>query len=187
MINISFYHSQTLYSKVTIPLAISLNKKDFKVTFITNRNTIIDKLLGFKEFFHNKKPTEVNIISCSYLEYIAKLIDYEKEWKKERINFLFKQKIPLNTDVLVGTTKDIKKLKEFNLPKTLKLAIGYQHLPICLDLNKIKKNKKSFFSQPNKFTKFHKFKEIINKNYFFDCRFFYLKKKKKIQKKKNIF
>ena len=174
---ILFFGSNLLYFRSLIPIICNLNNKNCEIYIYTNSLDIFSKFL-FK-FIKKKYPTKVNIVTLFTLEWISKLINYELKFKKIKNKIKFHNKFSLRKkhfDKLVCTTKDLNEINLYNnFSFRESYALGYQHLPVFIDLNK--KGKQIPLNNKLKdFEKIHSFKKILRNYDFQICKFTWLNK-----------
>jgi hypothetical protein len=169
MKSILFIQSQTLYAKATIPVAIECVKNGLPVTFQVNRPVFLGYSFGFSDNYIKNNPTSVGIINPHSLQYVADVIGLGEEWRaiKKKINFSFTGIFfPKRFLVVVGTTKNMDVLNKISNKGVNTFALGYQHLPVFLKVNKKKFKKQetdsqSVFFSDNEFSNDHKFENIV--------------------------
>jgi len=168
MKSILFIQSQTLYAKVTIPVALECLNQGWNVTFQVNRPVVFGRSFGFSKHFIKKNPTAVNIINPESLQFVADLIGLGGEWNKlsKRIKFsLSAIFLTKQFDVVIGSSKNMPILEKIQ-KKTNALGLGYEHLPVLIDLSKSFDSSasqyynKSIFCMDNTFSERHKFGDI---------------------------
>lgn len=183
---ILFFGSNLLYFRSLIPIICSLKNKDCEIYVYSNNINFFSKI--FFRFLKKNYPTKVNIVTLYTLEWISKLIDYDLQFNKIKHKIKFYNKFSFGKkkfDKLICTIKDLNEIKLYrNFSFTKSYALGYQHLPVFVDLNK-KKNNNTFSLKLKKFEKIHRFKKIL-KNYDYKiCKFTWLNKVK-FQERKNL-
>jgi len=170
MKSILFIHNHTLYSKVTIPVILSCVENGWNVTIHVNRLTLFGVSYGFSKRVIKKNPTGVKVINPKSLEFVADLIGLGDEWRavKDRINFsIISQIFPSKFDVVVGTTKNLKRLSSIAQVHTSVFALGYQHFPVLLKVgaddkeDSCKYERNSVFLTKNSFANRHSFPDIV--------------------------
>lgn len=171
--SILFIQSQTLYAKVTIPVALECLKQGWNVTFQVNRPVVFGRSVGFSESFIKRNPTTVSIVNPESLQFVADLIGLGDDWGKasKDINFSLSAIFLTNQfDIVIGSSKNISILEKIQKKKINTLSLGYEHFPVLINLSKpfdYSANQyysKSVFFTNNAFSKRHKFKNI-NKGY----------------------
>lgn len=167
MKRVIFFHSQTLHSKVTIPVALELVKRGFQIYYLKNRPDFLG--FGLKNIFNN--PTTVNFMNRKSLRYVAKQINYLEEFDKwsDRFRTIFIRNFS-RYDAVISTTKDLPELKKISsrLGVTT-FALGYQHIPFFAMVGKKFQTRAngcndSIFFKDNAFTHDHGFLELFDEN-----------------------
>ncbi len=133
MTSVLFLHSQTLYAKVTIPLALCCLARGWRVTFQTNRPVLFGRSFGFSEKAVTRKPTSVAILNPEAIDYVAGLIGLGAPWRAARKKVRFSTTAALRPgrfDGVVGTTKNMDALRRVAAKGIPAYALGYQHLPV---------------------------------------------------------
>lgn len=167
MKRVIFFHSQTLYAKVTIPLALELVKQGFQVYYLKNRPDFFS--FSLKNIINN--PTSVNFVNRNSLRYVAQQINYLEEFDRwsGHLNTTFSRNFG-RYDLVISTTKNLPELKKINQRfGTPSVALGYQHLPLLVWIGKKFKSQKndrknSIFFEENAFTRYHGFTELFDES-----------------------
>ena len=77
---ILFTHGQTLYTKVTIPVALELLDRGHQVTIRVNRPVLFGRSLGFSQETIKSRPTTVGVVNPEALDFVADLIGLGERW-----------------------------------------------------------------------------------------------------------
>ena len=170
MNSLLFVHGQTLYAKVTVPLALACMKKGWEVTFQVNRPVLFGQSIGFSEEVIKRRPTKVGILNPDAYDFVANLIGLGNEWGAARgsVRFSLSGAIkPRKFDAVVGTTKDMKLLFRIAGKGVPTFALGYQHLPVVARLggplvgHDDCADRQSVFFNDNAFSRQHRFSDIV--------------------------
>ncbi|MBI3090349.1 MAG: hypothetical protein HYY96_06740 [Candidatus Tectomicrobia bacterium] len=126
-----FAHHQSLYAKVILPLAWYFAGQGHEVAYHINRPQFLGWSWGFSQGSIRRHPTTVGIVNPQALRYVARLIDYERQWEELRGRLRYHRgKRYGGYDAVVATTKDLPWLREVAAEwKVPAFAVGYQHLP----------------------------------------------------------
>lgn len=183
MPRILFVHTQTLYSKVTIPVALRCIQDDWEVIFHVNRPSIFGFSTSLSEMDIKTKYTGVDILTPDAFRYVSRIIGLDHTWDslKKRIDYSFFAKHgPFNFDAVVGAVKDIPLLSRFAKRDIPTFFLGYQHFPVLgrIDaplsyLNNAETANSVFFSE-NAFAKSHKFLDQVKDTSYRLCNFTHL-------------
>ena len=133
--SILFIQSQTLYAKVTIPVALECLKQGWSVTFQVNRPVVFGRSIGFSENFIKRNPTTVSIINPESLQFVADLIGLGDDWGKasKDINFSLGAIFLTNRfDIVIGSSKNISILEKIQKKKNKHFESRVRAFP-CID------------------------------------------------------
>lgn len=133
MASVLFTHGQTLYAKVTIPVALYLLARGHDITFRANRPVVFGHSFGFSEDIIKRRPTTVGVVNPAALDYVADLIGLGDAWRAAagRIRFRYGRfGLDGSQDIIVGTTKDLGRLRAAAIGGAKTIALGYQHFPV---------------------------------------------------------
>lgn len=184
MKRVLFIHTQTLYSKVTIPLALYFARSGYGVSYAVNRPTFLGRSFGFSDRYIRNKPTSVAVINPEALQFAARLIGYEEQWQAHsgQIDYVWRKKFK-QFDAVIGTTKNLDWLREiksrYGIPT---FAIGYQHIPFVAQIDhqfdsyEGTSEKESIFLTDNAFANAHNFRQILRSCGLRLCTFTFLDK-----------
>ena len=165
--NIFFYLTHTLYAKPLIPLIIKAVDARHNVFIRESRFNF----LNYNTRRYAGNPVSNTFVNKSSFDYVASISNYLNEWAqvREKVSFIF-LKDTGKFDMIIGTTKNLDKLKQFSkrLPGKPVLAIGYQHMPFVISFKGGLKEKNlpsiclEVFTKANAFSKIHRFQEYIS-------------------------
>lgn len=170
MNSLLFIHSQTLYSRVTIPMALGCLEKGWDVTFLVNRPVLFGRSAGFSEEFIKRCPTTVGVLNPEAYNFVADLIGMGDEWRaaQGKVRFSLSGAVyPKRFDAVIGTTKNMNMLHDFASKGIPSFALGYQHLPVFTRVGgllagpKDDTSKQSVFFTNNAFSRQHDFGHLI--------------------------
>lgn len=170
MTDVLFVHSQTLYAKVTIPVALALIDKGIDVSFEVNRPVLFGRSFGFSDDAIKQGPTGVGILNPEAYDFVADLIGLGAEWRKVRHKVrytLIGERRARAYDAIVGTTKNIAALHRLAAKNVPTFALGYQHLPVVAHVRPAgtpgerQLDRRSVFFSDNAFADQHDFKGIV--------------------------
>jgi hypothetical protein len=165
-----FIHSQTLYAKVTIPMALACLEKGWEVTFRVNRPVLFGRSVGFSEEGIKRRPTGVGVLNPDAYHFVAELIGLGNKWRavRGRVRFSLSGAVrPRKFDAVVGTTKDMNLLFRIAGKGVPTFALGYQHLPVVARLggplvgHDDCADRQSVFFNDNAFAQQHRFGDIV--------------------------
>lgn len=169
MTSVLFIHSQTLYAKVTIPVALACLERGWQVTFQVNRPVIFGKSTGFTAKFIRNHPTTVGVINPESLAFVADIIGLGEQWKKACGNIrysLLEGQSSHRFDAVVGTTKNMKELRRFAAKDVPAITLGYQHIPVVARVGMPQAEsvniESSVFFSDNPFADQHDFSDIVS-------------------------
>jgi len=166
MPKILFVHTQTLYAKVTIPVALKCLRQGWEVCFHVNRPTYFGRSIPLRESDIKRRYIGVDILTPDAFRFVSKLIGLETEWldNASKIKFSFFAKHFSNQyDVVIGAVKDIPLLRQFSQNGLPCFFLGYQHFPVFGRIETRLKNgnlsatNKSIFFSENAFANSHGF------------------------------
>lgn len=170
MPSLLFLHSQTLYAKVTIPLALACLEKGWEVTFQVNRPVFFGRSIGFSEEMIKRRPTRVGVLNPDAYDFVADLIGLGHEWRavRAKVRFSLTGMIrPRNFNAVVGTTKDMNLLLHVVGKSVPTFVLGYQHIPVIARLGGTfvghddYTDRQSVFFSDNVFARQHGFHDIV--------------------------
>lgn len=180
MPKILFIHTQTLYAKATIPIALQCVKNGWDVTFHVNQPIIFGRSAPLSEQDIKKRYTGVSILTPDAYRFISKIIALDDAWSlaAHNINFSFLAKyLPSRFDVVVGAVKDIPLLRYLSKSGIPSFYVGYQHFPVfgritgsLAQLDNEGTRSSVFFSE-NPFSRSHKFYEQVEGTSYRLCNF----------------
>jgi hypothetical protein len=180
MPKILFIHTQTLYAKATIPIALQCVKNGWDVTFHVNRPIILGRSAPLSEQDIKKRYTGVSILTPDAYRFISKIIALDNAWSlvAQDISYSFLAKyLPSRFDVVVGAVKDIPLLRYLSKSGIPSFYVGYQHFPVFGRINGAlaqldnEGTRTSIFFSENPFSKSHKFYEQVEGTSYRLCNF----------------
>ena len=167
MKRILFFHTHTLHSKFSIPVALELAGNGFQVCYLKNRPDFFQ--FSRKNIIDN--PISDSFMNGKSLGYVAGQINFQDELDKKSADLLTTFKRCFSKyDAVISTTKDLPSLKKINRKfGVAAFALGYQHLPFLIRIgNKFRDEENgaahSIFFKDNPFARDHGFRELFDEN-----------------------
>ena len=176
-----FYPSHLLHWRSLIPVACELVSRGHAITVQTTHA----EWRGMPTFQMHWTPTRVTGVNKTSLAWLAGRMGYQQEWVKAQGCIEYRRHLaPKEDECVVSTTKDMDFLKLFKqeFPEKNAMAIGYQHVPVCLSMGRLAERRRypDEMSPPfligHPFERLHRFAEVYAGNTAYPCGFPHLDK-----------